>query len=90
MPDKPAKPTKPAKKAAKPATKPRTEKRVRSTAGTGPAAPAAARRRTTRSPEPTHAEISVRAYFIYESEGDNGGDQLDHWLRAERDLMAGV
>jgi len=36
--------------------------------------------------EPTQDEIAVRAYEIHES-GD-GGDELDNWLRAERELDA--
>ena len=35
---------------------------------------------------PTAQQIATRAYFIYESEG--GGDRVDHWLRAERELTA--
>jgi hypothetical protein len=36
--------------------------------------------------EATHDEIAVRAYEIHES-GD-GGDELENWLRAERELDA--
>jgi len=36
--------------------------------------------------EPTHAEISERAYFIALEQG--GADELDNWLRAERELVA--
>jgi hypothetical protein len=36
--------------------------------------------------EPTQDEIAVRAYEIHES-GD-GGDELENWLRAERELDA--
>ena len=37
--------------------------------------------------EATHDEIAVRAYEIHES-GD-GGDELENWLRAERELETG-
>ena len=36
--------------------------------------------------EPTHAEISERAYFIALEPGC--GDELGNWLRAERELAA--
>jgi hypothetical protein len=36
--------------------------------------------------EPTHAEISERAYFI--ALEHDGGDELANWLRAERELAA--
>lgn len=35
---------------------------------------------------PTHEEIATRAYFI--ALEDRGGGDLDHWLRAERELAA--
>jgi Protein of unknown function (DUF2934) len=41
---------------------------------------------TSARPEPTHSEISERAYFIALEHG--GGDELSHWLRAERELAA--
>jgi hypothetical protein len=31
-------------------------------------------------------EIAARAYQIYEREGRNDGRDMDHWLRAEREL----
>ena len=34
--------------------------------------------------EPTQDEIAVRAYEIHES--GEGGDELENWLRAEREL----
>ena len=37
--------------------------------------------------EATHDEIAVRAYEIHES--GEGGDELENWLRAERELEAG-
>ena len=36
--------------------------------------------------DPTHSEISERAYFIALELG--GGDELGNWLRAERELVA--
>jgi hypothetical protein len=36
--------------------------------------------------EPSHSEISERAYFIALEHGD--GDELSNWLRAERELAA--
>ncbi len=37
-------------------------------------------------PPAAHESIAERAYAIFESEG--GGDSLQHWLRAERELAA--
>ena len=39
-----------------------------------------------REREPSHAEISERAYFIALEQG--GADELGNWLRAERELAA--
>lgn len=36
--------------------------------------------------EPTHDEISARAYFLALEQG--GGDELGNWLRAEAELAA--
>lgn len=52
---------------------------------------AAPKRRKARSLSPDRSavspqEISRRAYEIYESRGYAGGDPLDDWLRAEREL----
>ena len=59
-----------------------------------PAKPARRRTRVTKPKlavapmpqEPTHAEISERAYFIALEQG--GADELGNWLRAERELAA--
>jgi Protein of unknown function (DUF2934) len=59
-----------------------------------PAKPARRRTRITKpkavaartTPEPTHSEISERAYFIALELG--GADELGNWLRAERELAA--
>lgn len=42
------------------------------------------RRPTPRRRVITEDDIAARAYAIFESEG--GGDHVDHWLRAEREL----
>ena len=39
------------------------------------------------SPTPSHEEIGRRAYEIYLERGDLPGDELDDWLRAERELQ---
>ena len=36
--------------------------------------------------EPSETAIAERAYFIYLEEG--GSDQLENWVRAERELTA--
>ena len=55
-----------------------------------PAKPARKRatspRAKTRRRKPSHSEISERAYFIHLNEGRS--DQLENWLRAERELIA--
>jgi hypothetical protein len=35
---------------------------------------------------PTHEEIAIRAYEIYEASGRIEGRDGDHWLEAEREL----
>ena len=40
----------------------------------------------TKRHEPSHQEISDRAYFIHLNEGER--DELGNWLRAERELTA--
>lgn len=55
-----------------------------------PRKPATRRLRVTKpktdTPMPSRAEIAERAYFIALEQGSS--DQLDHWLRAERELTA--
>ena len=47
--------------------------------------PAVAHQEAPADPESAaHAEIELRAYFIYLEEG--GGDPHDHWRRAEREV----
>jgi hypothetical protein len=38
-------------------------------------------------PAVTHEQIANRAYEIFEQEGFTHGNHLDHWLRAERELV---
>ena len=38
--------------------------------------------------EPTHDEISLRAWSIYESRGGGHGEAMDDWLEARRQLFA--
>lgn len=47
---------------------------------------ATASRPRRRRSQPTHGEISERAYFIYLEEGTT--DEFGNWLRAERELLA--
>ena len=38
--------------------------------------------------EPTHDEIALRAWSIYESRGGGHGEAMDDWLEARRQLCA--
>jgi hypothetical protein len=67
-------------KAAKPATTTKAAKPAPKRATTSNP-PTRARRRT-----PDHSEICERAYFIHLEEGRT--DDLENWLRAERELQA--
>jgi hypothetical protein len=42
---------------------------------------------TTVCHKPSHEEIRRRAYEIYLERGSRSGDELDDWLRAERELQ---
>jgi hypothetical protein len=49
-----------------------------------------ARKRTAPAPEParvTHEQIALRAYELHLAGTE--GDAMAHWLRAERELVAG-
>lgn len=46
--------------------------------------PFSARRKVV--PEPSHAEIAERAYYLYLERVRKHGDAFDDWLRAEREL----
>jgi Protein of unknown function (DUF2934) len=75
--DKPAKPA--AKRTTRSAAKPAATK----------AKPAAKRTSKSRAKKPKertpeHEDIAQRAYYIHLEEG--GGNQVEHWLRAEREL----
>jgi hypothetical protein len=35
---------------------------------------------------PTHEQIAVRAYEIFEERGSIAGDEVSHWLEAEQEL----
>lgn len=52
--------------------------------------PVAKRVRSTKSKpkrtQPSQADIAERAYFIYLEDG--GSDELENWVRAERELTA--
>ncbi len=48
--------------------------------------PAAKKLRTTKAP-PTKEEISLRAYHIYLERSGAPGNELDDWIRAERELL---
>ena len=37
---------------------------------------------------PTHEEVAVCAYFIYEAEGRPEDRALSHWLQAETQIVA--
>jgi len=39
---------------------------------------------------PTHDEISQRAYGLWQDQGRPDGNDLDHWLEAERQLGTGT
>ncbi|MGZ4180093.1 MAG: hypothetical protein ACXVUL_05335 [Solirubrobacteraceae bacterium] len=41
---------------------------------------------TAKSPEPSHADIAERAYFI--SLEESASDEFENWVRAERELTA--
>jgi hypothetical protein len=42
---------------------------------------------TSENRTPSHEEIRCRAYEIYLERNDGFGDELDDWLRAERELQ---
>lgn len=74
---------KPAAPAAKPAPAPVT------VAKAAPAAPTPITAKPTKARlvyEPTPEEIQTRAFEIYVSEGCKAGNDLENWLRAEKEL----
>jgi Protein of unknown function (DUF2934) len=62
----------------------KSDRRPAKAARSAAAKPAAGRQRSKSKRSPSTEEIAVRAYLIYEAEG--GGDDVEHWLRAEREL----
>jgi hypothetical protein len=42
---------------------------------------------TEKSNQPTHEEIAIRAYEIFQARGGSDGSDLDDWLEAERSLI---
>ncbi len=42
---------------------------------------------TPQTRQITATDISRRAYELYEARGNSGGDPLEDWLRAERELL---
>ena len=48
----------------------------------------AASEATSAAVEPTHDEIALRAWSIYESRGGGHGEAMDDWLEARRQLCA--
>ena len=66
--------------ADKPSKKPAKGKAPARVAAKEPATPRASRQRA-----PTHAAIAKRAYALSLADG-GGGDELSHWLQAEREL----
>jgi hypothetical protein len=61
------------------------EKKAKATAKRT-AKPAGSRTAAKRRRRPSHDDISTRAYFIHLDEGHR--DELQNWLRAERELTA--
>ena len=53
-----------------------------------PVKPAAKPSKAKGSYEPTQEEIGVRAFEIYVSEGCQEGNDLENWLRAEKELRS--
>jgi hypothetical protein len=37
---------------------------------------------------PAPEEVARKAYFTYENEGSKPGHEVQHWLKAEADLIA--
>jgi hypothetical protein len=52
------------------------------------AAPAPAAKPAKARREPSQAEIQIRAFEIFVSEGCQEGNDLEHWLRAEKELRS--
>ena len=50
-------------------------------------APSDMGKNTGRRLYPTHDEIALLAYSLYESRGRQDGHQIEDWLRAEQELV---
>ena len=86
VPAEPVKKTAPGrKKAADPASGAEkvTTRRVKKTA---PAAGAASASAVAPAIEPTHDEIALRAWSIYERRGRSHGQAMSDWLQAKAEL----
>lgn len=71
------------------AVKPNRRRKAVSPRGrvTAPRKRAAKVRLTPTGPAtPTHADIAVRAYYVYLDRGATSGKALDDWLQAEREM----
>ena len=42
----------------------------------------------TRSLNPTAENVAVRAYYLFLERGLDGGNEIEDWLRADRELTA--
>jgi len=48
----------------------------------------AATKPETPTAKPSREDIARRAYEIYEARGRTGGEEMDDWIQAERELSA--
>ena len=74
----------------KPAKKPTTNKapaKAKAAAKQAAATKQTAKPRASRRRAPTHEAIAKRAYELSQAQG--GGDEVSHWLQAERELTSG-
>jgi hypothetical protein len=71
--------------AKRPATKATPKPAAKKAAAKKSPAKKASTGRKATAKKPTHAQIAERAYQIHQAEG---GDHMDNWLRAERELQA--
>jgi hypothetical protein len=56
-------------------------------AKTGKSLAPTARKSGAAKSSPTHEEIALRAYEIYQERGGAPGNELEDWTRAERELL---
>jgi hypothetical protein len=64
-------------------------KKADAVAPTAPGVPAAkpARVRSPKKPAVSHEQIAFRAHELFMAAGATHGRDLDHWFRAERELL---